>query len=83
MTIFCKAVVQAGQETATAIENKCEGWYTASKDILAPAIEEKNSLRHQLHDKHLLTVTEIEQLKKKLKDINKRNRDLVELAKAR
>ena len=22
---FCKAVVQAGRETATAIENKCEG----------------------------------------------------------
>ncbi len=38
---FCKAVVQAGQETATAIENKCEGWYTASEDILTPAIKEK------------------------------------------
>ncbi len=79
---FCKAVVQAAQETATAIENKCEGWCTASKDILTPAIEEKNRLHHQLHDKHLLTLAEIEQLKKKLKEINKCNRDLVELAKA-
>jgi hypothetical protein len=36
---FCKAVMQAGWETASAIENKYEGWYTASKDILTPAIE--------------------------------------------
>jgi hypothetical protein len=74
--------VQAGRETATAFENKCEGWYTASEDILTPAIKEKNRLRHQLHDKHLLTLAEIEQLEKKLKEINKHNRDLVELAKA-
>ncbi len=79
---FCKVVVQAGQETATVIENKCEGWYTASKDMLTPAIKEKNRLRHRLHDKHLLTLAEIEQLTKKLKEINKRNRDLMELAKA-
>jgi hypothetical protein len=38
---FCEAVVQAGRETVTSIENKCEGWYTASKDILTPAIKEK------------------------------------------
>jgi hypothetical protein len=38
---FCEAVVQAGRETATSIENKCEGWYTASKDILTPTIKEK------------------------------------------
>jgi hypothetical protein len=80
---FCKAVVQAGWETATAVENKCEGWYTASKDILMPAIKEKNRLRHRLHNKHLLTLAEIDNLKKKLKEINKCNSDLVELAKAR
>ncbi len=80
---FCEAVVQAGRETVTGIENKCEGWYRASKDILTPAIEEKNRLLHQLHDKHLITPVEIEILKTKLKEINKRNRDLVELAKAR
>ncbi len=74
--------MQAGRETATVIENKCEGWYTASKDILTPAIKEKYRLHHQLHDKHLLTLAEVEQLKKKLKEINKPNRDLVELAKA-
>ena len=39
---FCKAVVCASQETAVSIESKCEGWYTASKDILAPAIKEKS-----------------------------------------
>ena len=38
---FCKAVVHAGKETAVAIDHKCEGWYTASKHILAPAIQEK------------------------------------------
>ncbi len=35
---FCKAVVRAGRETAVSIESKCEGWYTASEAILAPAI---------------------------------------------
>ncbi len=79
---FCKAVVQAGRETATAVEIKCEGWYTASKDILTPAMEEKNRLHHRLHNKHLLTLAEIDNLKKKLKEINKCNSDLVELAKA-
>ena len=39
---FCKAVVCASQETAVSIESKCEGWYTASEDILAPAIKEKS-----------------------------------------
>jgi hypothetical protein len=80
---FCKAVVQAGWETATAVENKGEGWYTASEDILTPVIKEKNRLHHQLHDKHLLTLAENDNLKKKLKENNKRISDLVELAKAR
>jgi hypothetical protein len=48
---FCKAVVRAGRKTAVSIESKCEGWYTASKSILTPAIEEKNRLRHRLHDR--------------------------------
>ncbi len=39
---FCKAAVRAGKETAIAINRKCKGWYTASKSILAPAIQEKN-----------------------------------------
>ncbi len=65
---FYEAVVQAGRETATSIENKCEGWYMASEDILTPAIKEKNRLIHQLHDKHLITPVEIEILKTKLKD---------------
>jgi hypothetical protein len=39
---FCKAVVRAGKETAATIDRKCEGWYMASKRILAPAIQEKN-----------------------------------------
>ena len=38
---FCEAVVRVGRETAMSIENKCEGWYTASEAILTPAIEEK------------------------------------------
>jgi hypothetical protein len=39
---FCTAVVHACKETAVAIDCKCEGWYTASKSILVPAIQEKN-----------------------------------------
>ncbi len=70
---FCEAVVQAERETAISIENKCEGWYTASKDILTLAIEEKNRLLHQLHAKHLITPVEIEILKTKFKEINKHN----------
>jgi hypothetical protein len=80
---FCEAVMRAGRETAMSIENKCEGWYTASEAILTPAIEEKNILLHKLQDKHLITPEETEIIKTKLKEINKRNRDLVELAKAR
>jgi hypothetical protein len=79
---FCEAVVRAGWETAISIECKCEGWYTASEAILTPAIEEKNQLRHSLQEKNHLTPMEIDQLKQQLKDINKRNRDLVNLAKA-
>jgi len=37
----CKAIVCAGETTATVITRTCEGWYRASKDILAPAIQEK------------------------------------------
>jgi exonuclease III len=48
---FCEAVVCADQETAVSIECKCEGWYTASEAILAPAIEEKNQLHHSLQKK--------------------------------
>ena len=66
-----------------SIENKCEGWYTASKAILAPAIEEKNQLHHNLQDRNHLTATEIDQLQQQLKNITKRNHDLVKLAKAR
>ena len=80
---FCEAVVRAGRETAVSIECQCEGWYQASESILAPAIEEKNRLRHQLQDRHALSDTELADIQLKLKHINKRNRDLVDLAKAR
>jgi hypothetical protein len=40
---FCQGVIQAGKETARAIDQKCEGWYTASESILAPAIQEKTN----------------------------------------
>jgi len=70
---FCEAVKRAGRETAMSIENKCEGWYTASETILAPAIEEKNRLRHKLQERNRLTATEIDQLHQQLKNITKRN----------
>ena len=80
---FCQGVIQAGKETAMAIDQKCEGWYTASKSILAPAIQEKNQLRHHLHDRSGLSPNEITHIKAQLTVINKRNCNLVELAKAR
>ena len=80
---FCEAVVRAGKETAIAINRKCEGWYTASKDILAPAIQEKNRLRHHLHDSGSLNPSVIAAITMQLKLVNKRNHDLVEMAKAK
>jgi hypothetical protein len=76
-------VVRAGKETAVAINRKCEGWYTASKSILAPAIQEKNQLRRRLHDRSRLSLNKVTGIQAQLKVINKRNHDLVELAKAR
>ena len=70
-------------KTAMSIENKCKGWYTASEAILAPASEEKNRLRHKLQERNRNTATEIDQLQQQLKNITKRNCDLVKLAKAR
>jgi hypothetical protein len=55
-------------------ENKCEGWYIASKDIQLP-------LRRRT-DYTIDYTFAIEQLKKKLKEFNKCNRALVGLAKA-
>jgi hypothetical protein len=81
--IFCEAVMRAGRKTAVSIESKCEGWYKASESILIPAIEEKNRLRHRLQDKSNLNDDEIADLHLKLKQINKHNHDLVDLAKAR
>jgi hypothetical protein len=80
---FCKAVVRAGKKTAVAIDCKCEGWYTARKGILAPAIQEKNQLRHCLHDRRDLSPDKISHLQSQLKEINKRNQGLVELVKAK
>ena len=80
---FCQGVIQVGKETAMAIDQKCEGWYTASESILAPAIQEKKQLRHRLHDRRELSPDEITNIKAQLIVINKRNHDLVELAKAR
>ncbi len=79
---FCKAVVRAGKETAVAIDRKCEGWYTASKCILAPAIQEKNQLHQCLHDRSGLSPDKVTGIQDQLTVINKRNYDLVELAKA-
>ena len=80
---FCEAVIRAGRGTAVSIECKCGGWYKASESILIPAIEEKHRLRHQLRDKKNLTDDKLTDLQLKLKQINKRNCDLVDLAKAR
>jgi len=80
---FCEAIVHAGKEIAIAIDQKCEGWYTASKDILAPAIQEKNRLHHRLHDSGSLNPNEIAAIKTQLKLVNKRNHNLVEIAKAK
>jgi hypothetical protein len=79
---FCKVVVRVGRETAAAIDHKCKGWYTESKSILAPAIQEKKQLCHRLHDRSGLSPDEIASLQAQLKAINKRNHSLVELAKA-
>jgi len=38
---YCEAIVHAGKTTVTIVTRACEGWYRASKDILAPAIQEK------------------------------------------
>jgi hypothetical protein len=78
---FCKAVVLVGKETTIVIKRKCKGWYTASKSMLAPAIQEKNQLCHCLHDRSGLSPDEIASLQAQLKAINKRNQGLVELAK--
>jgi hypothetical protein len=80
---FCKAVVRVGKETAIATDCKCKGWYTASKSILAPAIQEKNRLHHHLHNRSNLSPDEIASFQAQLKAINKRNQGLIELAKAR
>jgi hypothetical protein len=80
---FCEAVTRTGRETAVSIESKCEGWYKASESILIPAIKEKNRLRHRLQDKSNLNDDKITELQLQLKQINKRNHDLVDLAKAR
>jgi len=55
----------------------------ASEDILAPAIQEKNRLHHHLHDSGSLNPNEIAAIKTQLKLVNKRNHDLVEMAKAK
>jgi hypothetical protein len=80
---FCKAVVHTGRETTVAIDPKCEGWYAASEHILAPAIQEKNQLRHRLHDRNSLNPEQLADIQSQLKAINKCNQGLVELAKAR
>jgi len=60
---FCQGVIRAGKETALAIVQKCEGWYTASESILALAIQEKNQLRHRLHDRRNLSPDDITNIK--------------------
>ena len=60
---YCEAIVRAGETTITVVTCTCEGWYRASKDILAPAIQEKNCLRHRLHDSSTLSPEEIADIK--------------------
>ena len=60
---YCKAIARAGATTATVVTRQCKGWYRASKDILAPAIQEKNCLRHRLHDSSTLSPEEIADIK--------------------
>ena len=79
---YCEAIVRADETTAIIVTRTCEGWYRASEDILAPAIQEKNRLRHRLHDSSNLSPEEIAGIKTRLKLVNKHNHDLVELAKA-
>jgi hypothetical protein len=80
---FCEAVVRAGAITAMTFNQSCTGWYAASECILAPAIQEKNRLRHRLHDCTDLSPDEMSHAKIQFKLLNKQNHDLVELAKAR
>jgi len=80
---YCKAIVHAGETTVTAVTRACKVWYKASEDILAPAIQEKNCLRHRLHHSSNLSPVEIADIKTRLKLVNKCNHDLVELTKAR
>jgi hypothetical protein len=54
-----------------------------AKAFFSPAIQEKNQLHHRLHDRRELSPDEITNIKAQLIAINKRNHDLVELAKAR
>ena len=79
---YCAAVVRAGKITATVVTRTCKCWYRASEDILVPAIQEKNRLCHRLHDSSNLSPEKIADIKMRLKLVNKRNHDLVELAKA-
>ena len=46
---YCESVIRAGKTTAIVITRTCEGWYRASEDIIAPAIQEVNRLLHRLH----------------------------------
>ena len=80
---YCKAVVRAGETTATIVTHTCKSWYRASKDIFVPAIQETNRLYHRLHDSSNLSPEEIADIKTRLKLVNKHNHDLVELGKAR
>jgi hypothetical protein len=68
---FSKAVVRAGRETVIAINHKCDSWYAASKNILVPAIQEKNQSHHCLCNRSNLTPDEVIHLKSQLKEINK------------
>ena len=55
----------------------------ASKAILAPAILEKNCLHHCLHNSGSLSPHTIADIKTQMKLVNKRNHDIMKLAKAK
>ena len=53
---FFDTTLQAGKSTALLDQEKPAGWSVFSKDILMPAIEEKNKLLHNIQHLHTLSL---------------------------
>ncbi len=82
---FREAIVRAGWETAVSTECKYKGWYKASKAVLAPAVDKKIDCATICRTRAISTLNpmDINQLQQQLKEVNKQNHDLIDLAKAR